>query len=146
MQFCLASSKILRTESILLSHVFMACSLAGSNYISVSSVVVSEASHMLSWTGILQTQIYMAIRTSRLIFLFVCFSCLDFRNVLVSVTDNFLILVFQHSVLSGCKSQEDMRRNTAFHALGNAYFRSLGLLSSSSGAVIQLIHPEPFEK
>lgn len=37
----------------ILSHIFTACSLAGSNYISVSSIVISEASHMLSWTGIL---------------------------------------------------------------------------------------------
>lgn len=39
-----------------------------------------------------------------------------------------------------------MRRNTVFHALGNIYFPSLYLLSSCLGAVIQLIHPEPFEK
>lgn len=39
-----------------------------------------------------------------------------------------------------------MRRNTAFHAVGNAYFPSLDLLSSCLGAIIHLIHPEPFEK
>lgn len=46
MQFCLASGKIFRTESILLSHVVMACFLAGSNYISVSFIVISEAIHV----------------------------------------------------------------------------------------------------
>lgn len=39
-----------------------------------------------------------------------------------------------------------MRRNTAFNVLGSAYFPSLDLLSSCLGAVIPLIHPEPFEK
>lgn len=71
----------------------MACSLAGFNYISVSSIVIYEFNHILPWIGY-SLDSDTAITASRLIFLFVCFSCLGFTNVLVWVADNFLNRVF----------------------------------------------------
>lgn len=93
MQFCLASNKVFRTESILLSHVFTAFSLVGLNYISVSSCHIRGQSCVVMDRHSLDSDMYMAMTASRLVFLFVCFSCLDFPNVLVCVIDNFLILV-----------------------------------------------------
>lgn len=46
MQFCLVSSKNLELSPSFWMDVFMARSLAGSNCVSVSSIVIYEANHV----------------------------------------------------------------------------------------------------
>lgn len=73
MQFCLASNKIFRTESILLSHVFMAFSLAGLNYISVSSCHIRGQSCVVMDGHSLDsdmTYVYDSFKTCLSIYLF----------------------------------------------------------------------------